>query len=96
MSRLYTAQDALEIILNEGESDFESSDDEEITELVIDEEEVPDHEIDDYFSSSDDEPLSTYRTNRRQWEDGAFLPPDAAFIPDPMKPPAREMTPYMY
>ena len=34
---------------------FESSDDEEITELVIDEE-VPDHEIDYYFSSSDDEP----------------------------------------
>ena len=45
MSRLYTAQDALEIILNGGESDFESSDDEEITELVIDEEEVPNHEI---------------------------------------------------
>ena len=48
--RLYTAQDALEIILNGGESDFGSSDDEEITELVIDEEEVPDHETDDYFS----------------------------------------------
>ena len=30
MSRVYTAQDALEIILNGGESDFESSDDEEI------------------------------------------------------------------
>ena len=98
MSRVYTAQDALEIILNGGESDFESSDDEEITELAIDEEEVPEHNIDDYFSSSDDEPLSTYRTNRRpyQWEDGAFIPPDAAFVPDPMEPPAREMTPYMY
>ena len=54
MSRVYTAQDALEIILNRGESDFESSDDEEITELAIDEEEVPEHNIDDYFSSSDD------------------------------------------
>ena len=49
-------QDALEIILNQGESDFESSDDEEITYLVIDQEEVSDHEIEDYFSSSDDEP----------------------------------------
>ncbi|KAK2170236.1 hypothetical protein NP493_1156g00000 [Ridgeia piscesae] len=95
MSRLYTAQDALEIIPNGGESDFGSSDDEEITELVIDEEEVPDHETDDYFSSSDDEPLSSYRTNRRpyQWEDGAFLPLDVAFIPDPMEPLVREMTP---
>ena len=63
MSRVYTAQYALEIIINGGESDFESSDDEEITELAIDEEEVTEHNIDDYFSSSDDEPLSTYRTN---------------------------------
>ena len=65
---------------------------------MIDAEEVPDHEVDDYFSSSDDEPLSSYRTNRRsyQWEDGAFLPPDAALIPDPMEPSAREITPYMY
>ena len=31
-----------------------------------------------------------------QWEDGAFLPPDAAFITDPMEPRAHEMTPYMY
>ena len=54
MSRLYTAQDALDIILYGSESDLESNDDEEITELVIDEEEVPDHEIYDYFS--DDEP----------------------------------------
>ena len=67
MSRQYIAQDALEIILTGGESDFENSDDEEITELVIDEDEVPDHEIDDYFSSNDDEPLSSYRTNSRPY-----------------------------
>ena len=53
--QIYTAQGALDIILNGDESDFESSDDEEITELVNDEEELPDHEVDDYFSSSDDE-----------------------------------------
>ena len=37
---------------------FESSDDEEITELAI-HEEVPEDSIGDDFSSSDDEPLST-------------------------------------
>ena len=35
--------------------------------------------------------ISHYRhieTNRRpyQWEDGAFVSPDAAFVPDPMEP----------
>ena len=34
MSRVYTAQDALEIILNGGESDFESSDDEEMSSVL--------------------------------------------------------------
>ena len=60
--QIYTLQDALEIILNGGESAFESSDDEEITELVINEDEVPDHEIDYYFSSSDDEPWTKTAT----------------------------------
>ena len=75
MSRLYTAQDALEIILYGIESDFESSDDEEITELVIDEEEVPDHEIYVYFSSSDDEPLSSYRSPGGKRRLGVIRPP---------------------
>ena len=64
MSRVYTAQDSLKVILNGGESDVESSDDEEITELAKDEEEVPEDNIDD-FSSGDDEPLSTFRTDCR-------------------------------
>ena len=48
-------------------------------------------------SSSDDEPLPTFRADCRpyQWEDGAFVAPDTAFVPDPMKPPAHDMMPYM-
>ena len=85
MSRVCTAQDALEIILNGDESDFESCDDTEITELANYEKEVPEDNIDDYFSSSDDESLMTLRTDCEpyQWEDGAFVPPDAALFPDP-------------
>ena len=45
-------------------SDFKSSDYEEITELANDEEEVPEDNIDDDFSSSDDEPLCVTRSLR--------------------------------
>ena len=88
MSRVCTTQHSFEIILNGDESDFESSDDDEITELPKDDEEVPEDNTDGDFSSGDDEPLSTFRTDCRQyqWEDVTFVPPDAAFVPDPMEP----------
>ncbi|KAI0222601.1 hypothetical protein LSAT2_026152, partial [Lamellibrachia satsuma] len=89
ISRVCTAQHAFEIILNGDESDFESSDHDEITELANDdEEEVLEDNTDGDFSSSDDEPLSTFRTDCRQyqWEDVTFVPPDAAFVPDLMEP----------
>ena len=98
MSRVYTAQDALDIILHGDESDFESSDDDELTELANNEEEVPQDNIDHVFSSGDDESLSTFRTDYRPYhcEDCAFVPPDAAFVSDLMEPPVHEMTTYMY
>ncbi|KAI0230674.1 hypothetical protein LSAT2_019009 [Lamellibrachia satsuma] len=98
MSRVYTAQDALDIILNGEESELKSSDDEEITELANNEEEVPQDNLDHDFTSGDDESLSTFRTDYRPsyCEDCAFVLPDAAFVSDPMEPPVHEMTTYMY
>ena len=71
MSRVFTAQHSFEIILNGDESDFDSCDDDEITELANDDEDVPEDNTDGDLSSSDDEPLSTFRTDCRQyqWED---------------------------
>ena len=101
-NKVYNVEDALNFIIDGDQSDFDSSDDEELEcEQSIVEPDIQGDEPESCSSSSDEEESVPTRVPPKlkeiKWQKVAFDAPVLPFVPTPLEPPAvYDMTPYQY